>query len=89
MKKHNILTVLIDETMQSGGSYWLENNCSLVEIKTLLKIFTRNSNITGDDLWDIYNSENRSYVTNIPLVNEFIKDCRSESEIESLIKNLI
>jgi hypothetical protein len=88
-KEHSILKVQIDEFVHSSGMYWLEKHASFAEIKTLLKIFCRWSNTTPEDLWEIYNSENRDYLTNIPLLNKFIKDCNSDSEIESMIRGLI
>jgi hypothetical protein len=87
--EHSILKVQMDEFIHSNSMYWLEKHASFSEIKTLLKIFCRWANVNGDDLWKIYNSENREYITNIPLVNEFIKDCNSESEIESMIRGLV
>ena len=86
---NSILKVQIDEFIHSGGMYWLEKHASFSEIKILMKIFCRWGNVTGDDLWEIYNSENKDYVTNIPLLKEFIKDCNSDSEIESLIRGLV
>lgn len=87
--EYNILKVQIDEFLHFDGMNWLEKNASFSEIKMLMKIFCRWANINGDDLWKIYNSENREYLTNIPLLNEFIKDCNTETEIESMIRELI
>jgi len=89
MEDYSILEVQINEFIHASGMYWLERNCSWEEIKTLLRIFCRYGNVTGDDLWNIYNSENVEYITNIPLLKEFIKDCNSESEIESMIRGLV
>lgn len=88
MTDHSILKVTINEFIHADGMYWLHRNCSFFEIKKLMNIFCRYGNITGDDLWDIYNSENREYITNIPLLKEFIKDCQSDGEIESMIRGL-
>ena len=87
--EHNILKVQIDEFIHGHNMCWMEKNCSFSEIKILLKIFCRWANITGDNLWMIYNSENKEYITNIPLLKVFINDCQTDDEIEELIKELI
>jgi hypothetical protein len=89
MKEYNnILIVQIDEFIHSDGMYWLETHASFLEIQLLMRIFCRWANITGDDLLEIYNSKNKDYITNIPLLKEFIQDCNSDSEIEALIRGL-
>ena len=88
MNDHSILKDQIDEFIHSNGMYWLEKHASFEEVKILMKIFCKWAHINGNDLLEIYYSENRDYITNIPLLKEFIKDCNSKSEIEYMIRNL-
>jgi hypothetical protein len=88
IETHNILSVIIDENIHEDLHYILENKASFNEIKILCRLFFRINDITGDTLMRVYNSENRDYVTNIPLLQSFIKECNGEEEIEALIRTL-
>lgn len=85
----NMLTICIDELAHSDYNQYIEQNLSLVQLRNLTKFFFDWKGITSDELWYIYNSDNKEIITNIPLVKSFIKDCKNEQEIESLIRSLV
>ena len=85
----NILEVCIDEFAHSNNKKYMEQNMSLEEIRVITKFFFKWNGITSDELWDKYNSEDKDYITDIPLIKTFLKDCSNDTEIEKLIRSLV
>ena len=73
---HNILYVLLDEFVH--GSFDISDRVSFNEVRTIARVFFRLNGTTADDLIEIYNSENREYLTNIPCLKMMLKDCTNE-----------
>lgn len=88
MSKHNILEVQMLDFVKTGGIDWMERNVSFFDLQVLTKILFKWGNISEEDLWNIYNSENKEYITNMPLIKEFLKDCSTDEEIKELFKSL-
>ncbi len=85
----DMLTICIDELAHSDYNDYIEQNLSLEQLKNLTKFFFGWKGITSDELWHIYNSDNKEIITNIPLIKSFIKYCKNEQEIENLIRSLV
>ena len=86
---NNLLEIYIDEFAHSDNMEYIDRNVSFSDLKVVLKFFLGWAKITPDDLWNVYNSENKKMLTNIPLVKDFIDDCKNDEEIKCLIKELI
>jgi len=85
----NLLEICIDEFAHSDNRKYMEQKISFNELLVITKFFFKWNKINSDELWHIYNSENKETITSIPLVKEFLKDCRNDEEIEKLIRSLV
>jgi len=86
---NNLLEIYIDEFAHSNNMDYIDEKVSFGELKVILKFFFKWAKVTSDDLWDVYNSENKKMITNIPLIQDFINDCTNNEEIEILIRGLV
>ena len=86
---NHILSICLDEYVHSNTDDYMEKNLSFEDLRKITKFFFGWQGIVGDDLWRIYNSENKELVTKIPLLQSFINDCDNNKEIEILIRSLV
>jgi hypothetical protein len=84
----NLLEICIDEFAHSNNKPYMEQKMSFEQLLVFTKFFFKWNNFTSDYLWEIYNSENKEIITDIPLIKEFLKDCSNDNEIERLIRSL-
>ena len=85
----NLLEIYIDDFAHAPSEDYMNEKLSLFELKVITRFFFRWGGLDGDDLWDKYNSDNREMITDIPLVQYFIDDCKNIEEVESLIRGLV
>lgn len=90
MRSYNVLSSTIDEFIHGDNIGIIAEKVSLSELKVILKFFLKTyGGITGEELVTIYKSQNKEYVTNIPLIKQFLKDYDTEIDKELFIKSLL